>query len=92
MGWLWAMIVAIVIGAIVGFIAGKITKTDLSLFWTIVTGIVGGFIGSWILPIFGLNPSSGFSEWIWQWVCSIIGAVILLLIVNALRGKKRAGV
>lgn len=90
MGWFWAIIGAIIVGAIVGWAASSIMKVDLSVPWMIVTGIVGGFIGSWLLPIFGLTPTGGFSSWIWQWVTAIIGAIILLWVVGAIKKNKTA--
>jgi uncharacterized membrane protein YeaQ/YmgE (transglycosylase-associated protein family) len=48
----------------------------------IVIGIVGAFIGVWLLRELGFNPFRGFLGSV---VNATIGAVVLLLIVGLLR-------
>lgn len=78
-GWL-------VLGAIVGWIASKITGNDatMGVGANIVVGIIGAFIGGWIVNIFGGMGITGFN--IWSFVVALVGAVLLLVIVNAIRG------
>jgi uncharacterized membrane protein YeaQ/YmgE (transglycosylase-associated protein family) len=52
------------------------------LLWNIIIGIVGAFIGVWLLTQLGFVPFAGFVGSI---VNSVIGAVILLIIVGFIR-------
>jgi uncharacterized membrane protein YeaQ/YmgE (transglycosylase-associated protein family) len=52
------------------------------LLWNIIIGIVGAFIGVWLLTQLGFVPFSGF---VGSVVNSVIGAVILLIIVGFIR-------
>lgn len=82
-------IVWLVVGAIIGWIASMIMKTDAQQGWilNIVVGIVGALLGGWLFGFFGIgganateNPFSLIS-----WIASLVGAVILLAIVNFFR-------
>src|SRR5690625_7185233 len=73
----------IIIGAIAGFLAEKIMKRDHGLLTNIVDGIVGGVIGGWLLSLVGL----GSGGWIWTLITAVIGACLLLRVVEAIRWK-----
>nr|WP_041445322.1 GlsB/YeaQ/YmgE family stress response membrane protein [Syntrophobotulus glycolicus] len=81
-GWL-------ILGGLAGWVASKITGNDASMGvgMNILVGIIGAFIGGWILSLFGAMGVSGFN--IWSFLVALAGAVILLVIVNAFTGKKR---
>jgi uncharacterized membrane protein YeaQ/YmgE (transglycosylase-associated protein family) len=51
----------------------------------IVVGIIGAFIGGWIVNIFGGAGITGFN--IWSFIVALLGSVVLLVIVNMVRGK-----
>ena len=75
-----SIIIMIVIGAIAGWLAGNIVRGfGFGLLWNIVIGIIGAFIGVWLLTALGFVPFSGFVGSI---VNAVIGAVVLLLIVG----------
>jgi uncharacterized membrane protein YeaQ/YmgE (transglycosylase-associated protein family) len=78
----------IILGGLAGWIASKITGNDarMGVGWNIVVGIIGAFIGGWIMSLFGTVGVSGFN--VWSFLVALLGAVILLAIVNALTGKK----
>jgi uncharacterized membrane protein YeaQ/YmgE (transglycosylase-associated protein family) len=77
----------LVVGGIVGWLASLIMRTDAQqgLILNIVVGIVGALLAGWILsPLLGIGTiNDGFS--IGAFVVSLIGAVILLAIVNLFR-------
>jgi len=77
----------IVIGAIAGWIASMITGNNkrMGAGMNILVGIVGGFIGGLIMNLLGGNGITGFN--IWSLFVATAGAVILLLIVNAVKRK-----
>lgn len=86
MGW----IATIILGGIAGWLASMVMNRDASMgiFWNIVVGVVGGLIGSAIGNVTGfLSTDAG---WIMYLVTAVIGAIILLGIVNLVqRGKVR---
>ena len=80
MGFIWALIV----GGVIGAIAGAITKkgSSMGIIANIIAGLVGSTIGQAILGTWG--PSlAGMAI-----VPSIIGAVILVVIVSWILGRK----
>ncbi len=53
----------------------------------VIVGIIGGFLGGFLLPMVGLNLGAG---WVGYLITALIGAVVLLLIVNLItRGRAR---
>ncbi len=81
-----SIIVWIVVGALAGWIASMIMKTDASMgaLANIVVGILGAFIGGWVVSLFGVNVAEGQLN-IPSILTAILGAVILLAIVKAVR-------
>ena len=78
-----SIIIMIIIGAIAGWLAGKIVRGfGFGLVWDIVIGIVGAFIGVWLLTRLGVVPFAGFFGSI---VNATVGAIVLLFIVGLVR-------
>jgi uncharacterized membrane protein YeaQ/YmgE (transglycosylase-associated protein family) len=80
MGWIaW-----IIFGLISGFIASKIVnKSGSGILLDMVIGIVGAVVGGEIGERLGLGGLETF--WSpWSWLLSIGGAIIILLIYNAI--------
>lgn len=73
----------IVLGALAGWIASIITKTNQGLLLDVVTGIVGAVIGGWIMNAVGSAGTSGFN--LYSLLVAVLGAVVLLVIVKAVR-------
>ncbi len=86
-------IIWIVIGGILGWLASMIMKTDAQqgIFLNIVVGIVGAFLGGWLLsPLFGAGTINADDFSLVSLFVSLLGAIILLAIVNLFRrGKVR---
>jgi uncharacterized membrane protein YeaQ/YmgE (transglycosylase-associated protein family) len=77
------IIIMLIVGAIAGWLAGQIVRGfGFGLLWNIVIGIVGAFIGVWLLTQLGFVPFSGFVGSI---VNAVIGAVVLLVIVGFIK-------
>lgn len=74
----------IIIGAIAGWLASMITGNDrrMGAGMNIFVGIIGGFIGGLIMNLVGGFGITGFN--LWSLLVATIGAVVLLLIVNAI--------
>lgn len=81
------IIIWLIVGGIVGWLASLIMKTDAQqgILLNVVVGIVGALIGGWLVgPLLGAGSiNEGFS--IMSFVVSLIGAIILLAIVNLFR-------
>ena len=81
------IIIWLIVGGIIGWLASMIMKTDAQqgILLNVVVGIVGAFIGGWLIgPLVGAGSiNAGFS--VMSLVVSLIGAIILLAIVNLFR-------
>jgi uncharacterized membrane protein YeaQ/YmgE (transglycosylase-associated protein family) len=76
------LIWTIVIGILAGFLAGKVVKGHgMGVLVDLVVGVVGSVLGGWIFGIIGL-VAFGL---IGRLVVAFVGAVILLLLVRALK-------
>jgi uncharacterized membrane protein YeaQ/YmgE (transglycosylase-associated protein family) len=72
----------IIIGILAGFIAGKIVRGHgMGTLMDLLVGIVGSVLGGWIFTLLGL-AAYGL---IGQLVMATVGAVVLLLIVRAIK-------
>jgi uncharacterized membrane protein YeaQ/YmgE (transglycosylase-associated protein family) len=72
----------IIIGILAGFIAGKIVKGHgMGTLMDLLIGIVGSVLGGWIFTLLGL-AAYGL---IGQLVMATVGALVLLLIVRAIK-------
>ena len=79
------IILWIIFGALVGWIASIIMKTDQQqgTVLNIVVVIVGAVIGGWLMSTMGESGISGFN--LYSFLVALIGAVLLIAIVKALR-------
>lgn len=75
----------IIIGAIAGWLASIITGNNkrMGAGANIIVGIVGGIIGGLVMNLIGGYGITGFN--LWSLFVATIGAIILLLIVNAFK-------
>ena len=80
----------LVIGGVLGWIASMIMKTDAEqgVILNVVVGIVGALLGGWLLsPLLGAGTINSNDFSIAGLAVSLLGAVILLAIVNLVRRK-----
>ena len=76
-------------GALVGWLASLVMKTDAQQGWlmNIIVGIVGAFLGGFLFNLLGIggaNINDGSFN-LYSLLVSLIGAIILLAIVNMFR-------
>ena len=79
---------AIVVGAIIGALARLVMpgRQGIGMIMTILLGIVGSFLGSWITAQFGYqNANGGFA--ILPFIVGVVVAVILIAIYVAMSGR-----
>ncbi len=88
MGW----IVAIIVGGVAGWLASMVMNRDASMgiFWNIMVGIIGALIGNVLAgALFGVQGTIQTFN-ITGFIIAIVGAVVLLAIVNLVqRGRVR---
>ena len=86
------LIIWLVIGGVVGWLASIIMKRDgqQGILMNIVVGIVGALLAGWLIsPLVGVGTINGGLS-IGTFLVSLLGAVVLLAIVNLFtRGRAR---
>jgi uncharacterized membrane protein YeaQ/YmgE (transglycosylase-associated protein family) len=83
MGIITTLVVGLIVGAIAKFLVPG--RDPGGWIITILLGIAGAAVGTWLGRMTGLyqnNQGAG-------WIASILGAVILLLIYRAIVGRRR---
>lgn len=75
----------ILVGGIAGWLASKIMNTDhsMGLLANIVVGVIGAFVGGFIVGILGGSGVSGFN--IWSVLVALLGSVVFLWVVKKIR-------
>ncbi len=81
------IIIWILVGALAGWAASLIMKTDqqMGALANIAVGILGAFVGGWIVNMFGTAPAAGELN-VFSILTAILGAVVLLFVFKMLRG------
>ena len=77
-----SLITWLIIGGVVGWLAGLIMRDNNSVLVNIIVGIVGSFLGGLILARGDINNAP---LTLGTFAVSLLGAVILLAIVNLVR-------
>jgi uncharacterized membrane protein YeaQ/YmgE (transglycosylase-associated protein family) len=76
----------IVFGGIVGWVASLIMRTDSQqgIFLNIVVGIIGTFLGGWLMQVLNINQGvTGFN--LSSFFVSLTGAVVLIVLVKVVQ-------
>jgi uncharacterized membrane protein YeaQ/YmgE (transglycosylase-associated protein family) len=75
------------VGILAGWLAEKITGSDHGLITNLIVGVIGAFIGGFLMSaLFGYRLDQGFN--IATILVATLGAVALLLIVGLIRGRR----
>jgi uncharacterized membrane protein YeaQ/YmgE (transglycosylase-associated protein family) len=82
------LIILLVVGGVIGWLASMIMRTDgqQGIFLNVAVGIVGAVLAAYLIsPLLGIPSitSGGYS--IATFLVSLLGAVVLLAIVNLVR-------
>jgi uncharacterized membrane protein YeaQ/YmgE (transglycosylase-associated protein family) len=81
-------IIWLIVGGLIGWVASMIMRTDAQqgVVLNVVVGIVGSFLGGWLIaPMIGSGTINSNDFSIYGLISSLIGAIILLAIVNLFR-------
>lgn len=77
----------IILGLIAGFIGSKLVDRQGQGLWlNIALGIVGAVVGGFLFDLFGVKGVTGLN--IYSMIVAVIGSVVVLLIYNALTGRR----
>jgi uncharacterized membrane protein YeaQ/YmgE (transglycosylase-associated protein family) len=84
-----AIIGAIIIGAIIGVLARLVMpgKQNISVLMTVVLGIIGGLVGSWVWHSALNKGNTSGVDWI-ALIIGVIVAIILIAIYGSVTGRK----
>jgi uncharacterized membrane protein YeaQ/YmgE (transglycosylase-associated protein family) len=79
----------IVLGAIAGWLASMVAgrNAQMGLLANIIAGIIGALVGGFLFSMFGGAGVTGFN--IYSLLVAFVGAVVVLLIWNAISGRRR---
>jgi uncharacterized membrane protein YeaQ/YmgE (transglycosylase-associated protein family) len=81
MNWIWF----IIIGLAAGFLAGAVVKGHgFGLLGNLIVGVIGALLGGFIFSLLGIAATGLMGALI----CAFIGAVVLLLLLRFVGGKK----
>lgn len=81
-------IVWLVVGGLIGWVASMIMRTDAQqgIFLNVIVGIVGAAIGGFLIsPLVGVPTINQDAFSLGALLVSLVGAVILLAVVNLIR-------
>ncbi len=83
-----SIIAWIILGALAGWIGSMImgTNEEQGALANIIIGIVGAIIGGFVFNLFGASDASGLN--LYSLIVAVIGSIILIAIVKAVRGGK----
>lgn len=76
------IILWIVFGALAGWIAGMIMKSTHGMPMDILLGIVGAFVGGFVMEFFGQSGVTGFN--FYSLIVAVVGSIILIAAGRAL--------
>lgn len=77
------ILVWIIFGALAGWLADMFMKTDHDLMGNVIIGIIGAFIGGFLMNIFGASGVTGFN--LYSVFVAVIGAVVLIYLSRMIR-------
>ena len=81
-------VIWLIVGGVIGWVASMIMRTDAQqgVVLNVVVGVVGSMLGAWLIaPMFGSGTINRGDFSATGLMSSLLGAVILLAIVNLFR-------
>jgi len=87
---LTTIIVTVILGAIIGVLARLVLpgKQNISILTTVVLGIIGALVGSWLWTgVFNKGDTSGI-DWIALIMGVIVAAVLIVIYERVVAGRR----
>jgi uncharacterized membrane protein YeaQ/YmgE (transglycosylase-associated protein family) len=79
-----SLLVIIIVGTIAGWLAGNIVRGGgYGLIGDLIVGVIGAFIGDWLLPRLGIRLGTGMVALV---VNATLGAIVLLIVLRLISG------
>jgi uncharacterized membrane protein YeaQ/YmgE (transglycosylase-associated protein family) len=75
----------IILGGLAGWIASWLMHEPQGCLTNVIVGIVGAFLGGLVFNLIGGYSVTGLN--LWSLVVAVVGAIILIGILRALRGS-----
>lgn len=80
-----SLFVIIVVGVLAGWLAGQIVRGGgFGLIGDLGVGVVGAFVGDWLLPRLNIHLGVGIVSLI---INATIGAIVLLIVLRFVAGR-----
>ena len=84
-----SLIVIIVVGVVAGWLAGNIVRGGgYGLIGDLIVGVIGAFIGDWLLPQLGIHLGTGMVALV---INATLGAIVLLIFLRLISGGGGGG-
>lgn len=81
-----SLLILAAVGAVAGWLAGLVTRgKGFGLLGNIVVGVVGAYIGTWVLRQVGFSFRGMLGFWGDAIATAFIGAALLLLLVGVIK-------
>lgn len=82
-----SLLVIVLVGIFAGWLAGKIVDGGgFGLVGDLIVGVIGAFIGDWLLPQLNIHLGIGTVALI---INATLGAIVLLVILRVIAGSRR---
>ncbi|MBO7445014.1 MAG: GlsB/YeaQ/YmgE family stress response membrane protein [Bacteroidales bacterium] len=79
-----SIVLYLLLGAVAGWLAGVLMKGGgFGLLWNIIIGIIGGFLGGWLMSLLHIQKAG----LLWELIVAVIGAMVLLFVISLFRKK-----
>ena len=79
-----SLLVIVIVGIVAGWLAGTIVRGGgYGLIGDLVVGVIGAFIGDWLLPQLSIHLGTGMVALI---VNATLGAIVLLIVLRLISG------
>ena len=84
----WSIVLTIFFGALSGYVASRLLGGEgFGFFGNIVVGVIGGFIGNWVVKLTGIPIVEGFFG---NLIASVGGAIILIFFLELIKYLQRS--
>lgn len=76
------LLTVLLVGLAAGWLAGQLTNSRLGALGDMLVGLVGAFVGSWLLSRFGVAIGHGLMQSLFT---ATVGATVLLALVRLVK-------